>query len=373
MKKKSVGAIVVRTLLKAFGIMFLLIGVGVGSYFLTMLYYNMTEREERSTQYEHVIAVNPSSESSNLIYSVDSDRLIKAVVLELFDKETGKIDYVTIPNKTQIALSNESYEYYKEISPNMPQIVTLRDINQYFEGDVAYEYGILLLQEELDVNIGYFTAMDAPQFNRRFEKTENEAFAPTDAYLDAVSAYKDEQSMKDFIESEWDSVISDITLEQKMQYANSFLKVNREDIGAYRAYAEEIRGQASLKVKKTKRLIDKIWDGEAKKQTTKKNSQTQTAAVVDISNCSIQITNGSQITGLAAVYKTKLEADGHKVLGVGNYSGEIQSKTIIFAKKKKWARALRSYFKAPTIQQADDLTNGADIEIVLGTEDDVPR
>ena len=235
--------IVLKTFLKTMGIIILLLAVGVASYFLTMLFYNTTEKEERSTKYEHVIDVNAGSESSNLIYSVEKDtKLVRAMVLELFDKETGNLDYITIPNKTQISLSSTKYNEYMEVSPQIPQIVTLRDINEYFTGDVAYEYGILLLQEVLNVDIGYFTAMDSEDFNKRFEKKEG-AFIPRREYLDNVQQNKDEDAMRDFIEKEWDVIISDITLSQKKQYASGFVKVDRDLIYAHRAYAEEIKGK----------------------------------------------------------------------------------------------------------------------------------
>lgn len=362
--------IVLRTFLKTIGIIALLIGVGVASYFLTMLFFKTTERVERSTQYNHVIEVNVGSESSNLIYSVEEDtKKVRAVVLELFDEETGNLDYITIPNKTQIALSPAKYNEYLEVSSQIPQIVTMRDINEYFTGDVAYEYGILLLQEELNVEIGYFTALNSEEFNKRFEKKEG-AYTPRQEYLDTVSQNKDEGAMKDFIEKEWDYIISDITLAQKQQYADSLVKVNRDYIYAHRAYAEEIKGKATLDVKKTEKMINDIWEAEA--HTTKQEKVDGTAAKTDIQKLesrSIQITNGSRIGGLAAAYKTKLEAEGLYVMGVGNYSGDVQKQTVIYARKRRWARYLKSFFKDPVIQEASNLTNGADIEIVLGTND----
>lgn len=370
MKSKSVFKIVLQTFLKAMGIIVLLLAVGVASYYLTILFYKSTERVERSTQYEHVIDIDVGSESSNLIYSVDKDtKQVKAIVLELFDKETGNLDYVTIPNKTQISLSTKKYEEYMEISSQIPQIVTLRDINEYFTGDVAYEYGILLLQEELNVEIGYFTAMDSEEFNKRFDKKEG-AFIPSEEYLDTVSGYKDEDAMKDFIEKEWDILISDITLSQKQQYASGLIKVNREFIYAHRAYAEEIKGKATLDAAKTKKMIDQIWENEARTKEQKKVDGTAALTGIDkLKSRSIQITNGSKINGLAASFKEKLEADGLYVMGVGDFSGEVQTKTIIYARKKRWGRYLKPYFKNPIVQEAPALTNGADIEIVLGTDD----
>ncbi|MCM1246690.1 MAG: LytR C-terminal domain-containing protein [Roseburia sp.] len=372
MQGKGVAKIIFRTFLKTMGIIILLLAVGVASYFLTMLFYKTTEREERSTQYEHVIDVSVGSESSNLIYSVEEDtRLVKAVVLELFDKETGNLDYVTIPNKTQISLSNEKYQEYMEVSSQIPQIPTLRDINEYFTGDVAYEYGILLLQEELNVEIGYFTALDSEEFNKRFEKKEG-AFTPREEYLDTISQYKDEAAMKDFIEKEWDVLISDITLSQKQQYASGLIKVDRDYIYAHRAYAEEIKGKATLDGAKTKKMIDGIWESGERKEKQKSVDGTAAPTNLDkLKSRGIWITNGSRINGLAASFKEKFEEKGLYVMGVGDFSGEIQKKTVIYTRKKRWGRYLKPFFKNPVVKevQAQDLTNGADIEIVLGTDD----
>lgn len=370
MQKKGMFQIFLKTFLKALGIIVMLLAIGIVSYFLTMLFHKTTERVERSTKYKHVIDVNPSSESSNLIYSVDSDtREVKAVVLELFDKETGNLDYVTIPNKTQIELSSQEYQTYLEASELLPQIVTMKDINEYFAGDVAYEYGILFLQAELDVEIGYFTAMETTEFNKRFVKKEN-AFVPRDEYLDTVAEKKDVRGMEEFIEKEWDVVISDITLSQKKQYAEAFLKVNREYIYAHRAYAEEIKGKATLDAKQTTQLIRKIWESEPRTQSQKGvGGAGTTSALQKIKGKTIQITNGSRINGLAASFQTKFTEDGLTVLGVGDYGGEIQQETVIYAKKKSWAKCLKGYFKNPRVEQAPALTNGADIEVVLGLDD----
>ena len=76
-----------------------------------MLFLKQTQRVERSTQYEHVIDVNPGSmESSNLIYSYDKKSgKIDAMVLELFDAGTKNMTYVTIPASTQITISAKTY------------------------------------------------------------------------------------------------------------------------------------------------------------------------------------------------------------------------------------------------------------------------
>lgn len=362
--------IVMRTFLKTMGVILLLLGVGIGSYFLTMLYLRTTERDERSKKYEHVIDINVGTESSNLIYSVDTkSKKVKAIVLELFDKETGNLDYITFPVNTHISLSKAKYEEYLKINSQIPQIVTLGDINQYFSGDVAYEYGILLLQEELKADIGYFTAMDSVEFNKRFDKKDG-IYKPSQEYLETAAQNKDEASMKKFIEKEWDSVVSDITLSQKQTYAAGFLKVKLTCIRAHKAYAEELKEKATLDGEKTKKMINRIWESQERTEKTKKTDESDGKSGIEkIKSKGIQITNGSNINGLAASFKGRLEADGLRVLGVGDFSGTQQTKTVIYAKKKEWADCLKPYFRKPSVQESQTLTNGADIEVILGTDE----
>lgn len=362
--------IVMRTFLKTMGVILLLLGVGIGSYFLTILFLRTTERDERSKKYEHVIDINVGTESSNLIYSVDTkSKKVKAIVLELFDKETGNLDYITFPVNTQISLSKAKYEEYLKINSHIPQIVTLGDINQYFNGDVAYEYGILFLQEELKTDIGYFTAMDSVEFNKRFDKQDG-IYKPSEEYLETVAQNKDEASMKKFIEKEWDIVVSDITLLQKQTYAAGFLKVKLKCIRAHKAYAEEMKEKATLDGEKTKKMINRIWESQERTEKPKKTDDSDGKNGIEkIKSKGIQITNGSNINGLAASFKSKLEADGLRVLGVGDFSGTQQTQTVIYAKKKEWANCLKPYFRKPSVQESQTLTNGADIEIILGTDD----
>ena len=59
MKNRSIAQIILINFFKTIGVIVLLLGVGVLSYYLTMLFLKQTQRVERSTQYEHVIDVNP--------------------------------------------------------------------------------------------------------------------------------------------------------------------------------------------------------------------------------------------------------------------------------------------------------------------------
>lgn len=386
MRKQGVAGIILRTFLKSIGIILLFVAVGILSYYLTMLYYNQVQRDERSTKYTHVISVNTGNESSNLIYSYNQEKKkIDAMVLELFDEMTKNMHYLTIPANTQITISQTTYAELIKENQSIPQVIKMSDIPEYFTGDVAYEYGILLLQEELRADIGYFTMVTSERFHEYFEKLDKKelTYYPSRMLLDAAAKCTDRKDMENYMEDQWDSLVSDITLLQKQDYAEALLQVNRDYIRAYRLYGKETGKVFLMDKKKNRKLINSLWEEESYAspqsglnvpgQTPGNGAATKESGAAKKSSHTIQVTNGSGINGLAAAYKEKLEGDGYSVLGVGNYTGGIQSTTTIYAEKKKWAKQLAKYFKNPVIQQADNLTNGADIEIILGIEDDMPQ
>lgn len=374
MKKRSVGGIIVVNFFKTIGIIALLIAVGVLSYYLTMLYFDQTTKTERSTTYKHVISVNTGNESSNLIYSYDAKtKKIRALVLELFDSTSGNLNYITIPVNTQISISSGTYADLIQVSQKLPQLSMMSDINEYFSGDVAYEYGILILQEELKADIGYFTAISSDKFDTYFENAgtkEKPKYKPARTLLDRVSKDPTESTIEDLMEELWGNLITDITLSQKQNYAEALTRVNPDNIRLYRAYGTSNGGIYTLNKKKNKKLINRIWESESY-TTSQQSSSAGKAATTQTSGHSVRITNGSAINGLAAAYQKKLQADGYNVVDIGNLFGDKQTKTMIYARKKSWAAGFEKYFPDASVIQRDTLTNGADIEIILGTDADL--
>lgn len=376
MKKKSIGMIILRNFLKTLGVMLLFVVVGVLSYYLTMLYYNKTGRTERSTQYTHAITVNTGNESSNLIYSYDEKtKKIKAVVLELFDENTKNLSYVTIPANTQITISTDTYSDLIKVSQKLPQVAKLSDINEYFTGDVAYEYGILILQDTMDVDIGYFTAMPTEEFDKYFEKKSNKEplYKPAASVL---AKLKDKGDVEDLMDSCWDNLISDTTLSQKQKYASSLAQVNQEYIRVHGAFGTKTSGVFELNGKKTRKMVNNIWEADAytASQTVIKGDLCKTSSSSSAAlGKKIWIANGSAINGLASSYQNKMTADGYTVTGVGNYTGIKQTSTTIYAKKTEWGKPLLNYYKNAAIKSKSELSQNpdwqsADIVVVLGTD-----
>ena len=126
MNKPSVARIIIVYFFKTIGILALLVGVGLLSYYLTMLYYKQTDREERATTYQHVIDISAGTESSNLIYSYnENDGKIDAMILELFDQDSKNLTLGTIPANTTVTLSPETYQEMAKVNANIPQSMKL--------------------------------------------------------------------------------------------------------------------------------------------------------------------------------------------------------------------------------------------------------
>lgn len=380
MKNKSIARLIFKTFFKALGIMALMIAVGFAGYFSTMLFYKVTSRSERSAQYKHVIDVTTGSDSRNLIYSYNEESgLIDKIVLEIYHSDTNNMDYVTIPSGTNIETSGETYTQMLEASQQVPQIVRLSRLNRYFSGDVAYEYGIMALKDEIGTDIGYFTAIPSKKFDEMFENrgsNEEPYFAPSESLLKEAAACADSYDLSDMTEKYWDDIISDITLAQKKQYSSSFKKIKPEQIHTYRIVTERVKKTYSIVKDKTRALFRDLDKNEEYTQPDKRSavkgnaSQSHSGSQKTSKKLSIQLTNGSQINGLAAAYKEKLEGEGYTILDTGNYNGDIQTTSKILVKKKGQGEDLLAFFTSATIEVTDSkLTNDADIEVVIGSKD----
>lgn len=126
--------------------------------------------------------VTADAVSRNIIYSYDpATKIIDAIVIEILNTESGNLDFVTIPAESQITVSNEIYKRMCAAGADAPQIITLSLLNDYFGDDTAYEYGILLLEDYMGIDIGYYTSMENSVFNSMFTQSEETGcFRPSD-------------------------------------------------------------------------------------------------------------------------------------------------------------------------------------------------
>ena len=98
--------------------------------------------------------VTADAVSRNLIYCVDEETSkIKTMVIEVLNTETGNLDFITIPAHLQFAINNDVYQRLYEAGIDVPQIIKMSNLNEYFNNDTSYEYGMLLLEDYFDIRL----------------------------------------------------------------------------------------------------------------------------------------------------------------------------------------------------------------------------
>ena len=370
MKNKAV-KIIFKTLLKTFGIFFLIIGVGVASYQLTMIYKKTVAKEAIEDKKSYVSEPDAGDISSNLIYSVNDSGQIEAVILEIFNTETLNMDYITIPASTKIFTSTKLFQNMSSKSMKVPQDLQLSELKSYFDGDVAYEFGLLAIKEYLKIDIGYYTAMPKKIFEEYFVLSENTAYTLTDSIIKKLSNIKESEKMEEYIREVYPTITCNLQHMKKLKYAQTLVKVNSDFI-YYHLIAGKLSGDTyKITQSAAKKQLRKIKGNESyttaqeKIGTVSKGSK---KSVISSKGKQIEILNGSKINGLAASFKDKLTNDGFTVISVGDYGNEIITTTKILVKKEGMGEDLLDYFNGATVEQSGSLTN-SDIQIILGKED----
>lgn len=382
MKKKSVGQIFIRVFLQSFFIMIILIGVGVASYKLTTYYYKITEKEvsaeDKDAVKDIVDDVKIDRVSKNLIYHVDSKTgEIKHLILEIFSMDTYNLDYITIPVNTEFAMSNELYQRIYANHSDVPQIVKISNMSEYFSKDTKYSYGALLIEDLLGVDISYYTVLEDTVYNQVFTEdslspmdTEKEAERKqifTDDFYDEIEQLTDEALIIDYLESFYKKIESNLTIKNKLKYAASYVFVNKDYIHFYIIPGTAKESNFTVSIEEAKSLLQEIEKREA--YTTSQEDDDLLSGTDSIGK-NIRILNGSGITGLAATYRDMLQEVGYTITGIANYSSSNETNTRILVKEEGDGKDLLKYFKNAVIEVEESL-QAADIEIILGKEDGI--
>lgn len=361
----SVGMKVFSIVAKSFMLVILLMLVGVASYKFTMKYYEVSEGEGASGNdvLDIVGDVTADEVSKNIIYSVDPEtKKIESVVIEILNTLTGNLDYITIPDSYQMVINNEMYQRLYAAGVDVPQVMKLGQLNKYFKDDTAYEYGILLIEGSLGIDIGYYTAMTSEDFNKVFAKdTETGCYKLTDSILSEAGSVTDIDDMESFIKEKCEAYTTNIKIKSKLKYAECFMNVKPEFV-----YYHVIPGA----------VVDGAYDADEKLTTMLYNQiledTTHTVVQSDVVNISskglsIKVLNGSGGEGIAAKVKGILERDGYPVAKIAD-NPEIVDKTIIQVREEGMGKDVKTYFNGASLE-ITEVEEGIDIVIIVGKAD----
>lgn len=384
-KKKNAGKIFLQGFLKSFLILLALLATGFIGYKGTNFYYSKFggPGDDKAAQiikelYGEVEVVDIAI---NLIYCVDGDNQINAMVLEIFNTNTSNMDYVTIPLKSQFTISNELYQKLCASGCDAPQIMKLSKMDEYFSDETLYEYGVILLEDLLDIDINYYTAVAKDTFKQMFKKkapplsyNEEGIVISSDvqwnlkqSYLKEIGALTDESELEDYIREKLKKCKSNLNTKSKLEYGEKYRKVNPSLIYTHSIYGVLENNSFDIDVERTNLLFQQLLSNSSYTME-QKDTNGGTKAVERISlGAAIEILNGSGITGLAAKYQTSLLEGGYTVSKIGNYTSQTEQATRILVKEEGLGADLLEYFEGASIE-VSQLPDGVDIEIILGSD-----
>lgn len=387
-KKRNAAGVFMQGFLKSVLVIGLLFLTGFASYKVSLFYFNERGVSEGGRAAEVIKELYGTAEveeiSKNLIYSIDEESgKVKSMVLEIFNTKTGNMDYITLPTSTEITISNELYQKLVKGGCEAPQIIRLSRMNKYFSEDTLYEYGELILNDLLGIDISYYTVLEHGSFRRMFEKSERKETVQTEetAVIQTMpvwmlsekyksqleEAKQDEKTMKDYIETSCEDVVSNLPVRSRKKYAEDYLKWETEKTHYHVLPCVAGENKYQVMPEEAKALTAQILGNPP---YTEKQDNTAVNTTVDSRECSIQILNASQINGLAAEYQTLLTEQGYTVDSIGNYMGQMQEVTSILVRSTETGADLLGFFEGSTLTVSEALPEGIDIQIILGTDAD---
>lgn len=183
--------------------------------------------------------------SKHLIYCVDEETGdITKLILEIYDCQRLMLYYITIPIKTQLTLSDSIHRELVLIKPSIPGFLKLSAITGYLPKETVYEYGVLMIEELLKIQISYYTVVPQSIYDTVFEteligQKANNKQSPenafprevfSDVFLEHLRTIETETGLRNYIEELYTKVTSNLSFEDKLNYIESYLSTQGKNI-----------------------------------------------------------------------------------------------------------------------------------------------
>lgn len=241
--KKSAGKMFVIGFLKSFLIIGIFIGIGAFSYQMVMHYLKAPNIEAIETvgkqEPKYITKTSIDDISKNLIYCFDDKTgEINKILLEIFHCKNKKLYYITIPVRTQFTMTDSLYCKLIPVNPAIPQMIKLSGISKYFDKDTVYDYGVLIMEDLLKINISYYTAIPQSIYETMFvtenlmpdvtnkEEAQSTSTVPkelfSEEYITFLKSFTTAEALSKYIEDIYSSIQSNLTLNEKMNYFESY-------------------------------------------------------------------------------------------------------------------------------------------------------
>lgn len=248
--RKNLGRIFAIEFLKSLLFLGLFIGISILSYNIVMGSYDYKEEYIIDTVppiqiQKSITEARIDDVSKHLIFSIDEESGdIQKLLLEVFNCQTNRLAYITIPIKTQFTLSESLHRQLVLVKPSIPQFLKLSAITGYFPRELVYEYGVLMVEDLLDIQISYYSVVPQDIYDsvfltedikgKYYDKTISESIYPreifSDMFLEHLHTIKTETQLRDYIEEIYNQIMSNLSFKDKLNYMESYLKTPGKNI-----------------------------------------------------------------------------------------------------------------------------------------------
>lgn len=394
MKKKSIAKIFALNLLKSVLFILIIIAVGFASYKISyMILSNNSENVGTSSnEIKDIVEEAQTDEiSKNLIY-VSNNNKISHLMLEICNTKTNNMDYITIPVGTDYTIPTDMYQRLSTVNEEIPQIVRIGRLKQYFQKDEdAYGYGELIIEKMLGVKISYYTVIDQETYASHYSRRDiNVKFKPlslaeskndksvtvpqkisvaSESYISQLKDIKgDQKKIAEFIKQQYERVDSNLTVYNKIGYVECYEKLDPELFHYWGIPGKYTENVFQVDTKAASSFINKLVDNDITYTGAQIFERVAKTSTNSSKGKSIIILNASKIGGLASAAKTKLTNAGYTVKKIGDYTAATLTQTKIIVKENGAGRDLVQYFSNPVVETGT-VETGYDIKIIIGTAD----
>lgn len=248
--KRSAGKIFVRGFIKSLIFFIIFAAISVTIYKLLVHFYGMEDVKLIETipsvkKKTLITEARIDDVSKQLIYCVDEETGdITKLVLEIFDCENTMLYYITIPIKTQLTLSESLHSELVLIKPSIPGFLKLSAITGYLPKEKVYDYGVLMIEELLNIQISYYTVVPKSIYDTVFETEVIKQNASSDqgaanafprevfseVLLEHLHTIKTETQLHNYIEELYTKIKSNLSFDEKLNYMESYMNTQGKNI-----------------------------------------------------------------------------------------------------------------------------------------------
>ena len=361
--------------------------IAIGTYVLIIKGFTVEESEEEGyvgNEVSMISDVKLGSTYLNLVYSVDESNMhVENMAVEVFNSKTGNLDIVTIPVTTQHTISDSLYKRLSAVNPQLPQVVKMGNVLEYFQGQDAYQYGQLIVQDMLGVKLSFYTKITNTVFEDYLASEERNIYSPDGKKYTFSVLCLSNRLKNEIMESEIDSdnitayltkisssVTSNLTNSNRLSYKEAYLKVALDKVYYWHAIGtmNSEKSEFAIDTTQTKMLFDDIMKNMAYTQTQEEyNNLMEKTMNSSSKDLNIRVLNGADYAGQAGKYKNLLKGEGYKIASIGDNDVPLDTSKII-TREANTGYDLLKYFDNATIEKGE-VPEGIDILIIVGKAD----